>query len=185
MNHRHPSTTGHAIGSSARGMEITPGAPPTQPGALPGQAIPRHLILGDHRPGIRRHPRRPGPRAHDIRDATASRRRTTSQHHRQISPAHHRPIPDRSHPDPVRASCPHTGRPGHRTERAIRRRHGRLRPPTASQVAPSSLAASRRSPHRPAAQSSRSRPSSPASPPTWSCGRSARTGPTPLAPNPR
>jgi hypothetical protein len=46
MKHRHPVTTGHAIGSSAGGVEITAGAPPVPPGALLGQAVPRHLILG-------------------------------------------------------------------------------------------------------------------------------------------
>jgi hypothetical protein len=52
MKHRHPVTTGHAIGSSAGGMEITAGAPPVPPGALLGQAVPRHLILGDHLRGF-------------------------------------------------------------------------------------------------------------------------------------
>jgi len=52
MKHRHPVTTGHAIGSSAGGMEITAGAPPTPPGALLGQAVPRHLVLGDHLRGF-------------------------------------------------------------------------------------------------------------------------------------
>ena len=47
MKHRHPATTGHAD-TSAGGMEITARAPPTPPGALLGQAVPRHLVLGDH-----------------------------------------------------------------------------------------------------------------------------------------
>ena len=52
MKRWHPVTTGHAIGSSAGGMEITAGAPPVRPGALLGQAVPRHLVLGDHLRGF-------------------------------------------------------------------------------------------------------------------------------------
>ena len=52
MKHRHPATTGRAIGSSAGGMEITAVAPPTPPGVLLGQPVPRHLVLGEHLRGF-------------------------------------------------------------------------------------------------------------------------------------
>jgi hypothetical protein len=52
MKHRPPAATGHAIGSPAGGMGLTAGAPPAPPGALLGQAVPRHLALGEHLRGF-------------------------------------------------------------------------------------------------------------------------------------
>jgi Thioesterase-like superfamily len=52
MNHRHPVAAGYRSGSSAGSMEITAVAPPAPPGVLLGQAVPGHLVLGEHLRGF-------------------------------------------------------------------------------------------------------------------------------------
>lgn len=52
MNHRHPVAAGYRSGSSAGGMEITAVASPAPPGVLLGQAVPGHLVLGEHLRGF-------------------------------------------------------------------------------------------------------------------------------------
>jgi hypothetical protein len=52
MNHRHPVAAGSRSGSSAGGMEIAAVASPAPPGVLLGQAVPGHLVLGEHLRGF-------------------------------------------------------------------------------------------------------------------------------------
>ena len=52
MNHRHPVAAGYRSGSSAGGVEITAAASPAPPWVLLGQAVPGHLVLGEHLRGF-------------------------------------------------------------------------------------------------------------------------------------